>query len=840
MPQSVEDSAHFAANPLLEITSNFMERCANSNIDISRRRLDEDTDLQPISTALSTLLMTLNYYAKYQLPPSAVCTYMPELINSIKRLLASGNISSRHFIPFINSILDDETDIDIWKQLKDLVDSLEPTSINIMDVRSTPLNDLRHIRCTAPFKCQNQLMESLKDELRTELTGKIIKNFDDFYKKYFEETTWANKCKDITKRYLNRRDKVSFQFPADPTETNVWAWIKAVQAKFIEPYKPYKTSKDQKPIPLRAQVFQSTGPRQINGGLAPQQIDVFLKRRQLPARNPHDWLNVLVIGELTTSPFGKWTDKFLQLSAYMRELFAAQPFRRFAKGFLMFGTQLQLWISWRAIGRKSEAEPLLKARHVRGLATLIGSKDICKINELRSGLSFTEGMKKEIHPPESKMTTACHSAKSGSLNSGGNTELNEGVKRGSESIYSSDKVILRKSKRACVVNISRQAQLNAATERIRRSVKLGDSVIKTEAKNKPKKSEANADPAVEVAASESSNAPDNLATHSSLDRIRDADDNGANTDVEISPERDMKKLCISGNTGESNLEASAGPVTTQENDVPGATYKEAVLNADMNPPGPDPNFTNVDTSTVYRNRQNTVIVLKPFGRAIDENTTPLELVCGLRDAIKGHKLLFMNSKILYRDISTNNILLTDPKLNDGCCGVLIDLDLAISLSDENYSADAKLLTGTMEFIALGILRAHVFPRSGGIFHSYRHDLESFFYVLILVCIRLGWPLKKSPFIRRLSKWYKDFEDIILDAFSPKFNCLKELASKLRIDLFQRYIDPCINTDLFPEDLYNSILKVSDEEIVKMKRELYSSIMLFTHHQKCKPLLTRRL
>ncbi|SZF03608.1 unnamed protein product [Blumeria hordei] len=344
MPQSVEDSAHFVANPLLDITSNFMERCANSNLDISKRRLDEETDLQPITTALSILLMTINDYAQYKLPPSAVYTYMPLRINSIKRRLASGNTSSRHFIPLINSILADETDIEIWKQLTDLVDSLEPISPSMIDVRSAPPIDSRHIRCTAPFEGRTQFMKSLKDELRTEIADKIIENVDGFYKKYFEGTTWTNKCNDIAKRYLNRRDKVSFQFPADPTETNVWEWIKAVQAKFIEPYKPYKTSKDQKPIPLRAQIFQTTGSRQINGGLAPRQIDVFLKSRQLPTRTPHDWRDVLVMGELTTSPVGKWTDKFLQLSVYMRELFAAQPLRQFAHGFLMFGTQLQLWV----------------------------------------------------------------------------------------------------------------------------------------------------------------------------------------------------------------------------------------------------------------------------------------------------------------------------------------------------------------------------------------------------------------------------------------------------------------------------------------------------------------
>ncbi|VDB87910.1 Bgt-50504 [Blumeria graminis f. sp. tritici] len=47
-------------------------------------------------------------------------------------------------------------------------------------------------------------MESLRDELRTELPDTFFDNFDGFYEMYFEETTWANKRKDIAKRYVNR------------------------------------------------------------------------------------------------------------------------------------------------------------------------------------------------------------------------------------------------------------------------------------------------------------------------------------------------------------------------------------------------------------------------------------------------------------------------------------------------------------------------------------------------------------------------------------------------------------------------------------------------------------
>ncbi|EPQ66567.1 Bgt-388-2 [Blumeria graminis f. sp. tritici] len=58
-----------------------------------------------------------------------------------------------------------------------------------MDVKSTPFIDSRHIRCTAPLESQDQFMESLKDELKTELVGTIFENVDSFYKKYFEGTT---------------------------------------------------------------------------------------------------------------------------------------------------------------------------------------------------------------------------------------------------------------------------------------------------------------------------------------------------------------------------------------------------------------------------------------------------------------------------------------------------------------------------------------------------------------------------------------------------------------------------------------------------------------------------
>ena len=60
-------------------------------------------------------------------------------------------------------------------------------------------------------------------------------------------------------------------------------------------------------------------------------------------------------------------------------------------------------------------------------------------------------------------------------------------------------------------------------------------------------------------------------------------------------------------------------------------------------------------------------------------------------------------------------------------GMLIDLDLAKELSSGR--SGARCHTGTMEFMAIEVLF--------GISHTYRHDLESFFYVLIWQCARRG-------------------------------------------------------------------------------------------------------
>ncbi|KAI0864145.1 serine/threonine-protein kinase Sgk2 [Xylaria cubensis] len=128
------------------------------------------------------------------------------------------------------------------------------------------------------------------------------------------------------------------------------------------------------------------------------------------------------------------------------------------------------------------------------------------------------------------------------------------------------------------------------------------------------------------------------------------------------------------------------------------------------------------------NRIYSCLVIKPAGRVISDFQTPIELLRTLRDAIIAHRSLYLDGGILHRDISSNNIIITD-KRKTGFYGMLIDLDLA-KVRDSDASG-VRQQTGTLQFMAIEVLLQQVD-------HTYRHDLESFFYVLIWMCARQSW------------------------------------------------------------------------------------------------------
>ncbi|CAD6500914.1 BgTH12-06618 [Blumeria graminis f. sp. triticale] len=882
MTISDEDVHHFIQYPLEKISSHFRRNCDFENFKIDRENPNEVIDLIPVSDLLLNLLSTFQSYALRKAVPSTIEKNMSGRLLSILNRLESKAIHTSYFLPLVTSILFNSADIEIWGHLTDLVDNLEPITPLQHDASSSHHPDAQHIYTTAQLKGADETMDILKDALRKELTGTVFEDVTGFYEKFFEKPLWASKCQKISESYANRKDQESFQFPDDRTEANVWQWIKT-----------------------------------IKGGPCFRQVDFFIKSRSLRRGTPHSWRDIQVLGEITKLPTSAWMDKFLQLAVYMREVFTAQPLRKFVHGFLLLDTKLQLWvfdrsgpystgfidigenpevfvyvitaymmmsdeelgidtsvrhergqtiitvtdantqeprtlileaepffaqraivsrgtacyraldgtyvvkISWRAVDRLSEVNLLMQARDVRGVARLIDSRDDSKISELRKGLKITSEMAGPPIPVQSNEQRTSEKRKD----------------RAEDSIGDDGDVGDERSKRIRVSDIAGEAQKNAAVisdqgngnptgsgevapvKIVRRSTRIssGEPVkyfVQTRKSGRSCKSES---------------------SKSGSKRRRNPD--LAQEKHSAVPDRELKRLRISSTARETVSGDGTAPISTQVGPLTSAPGDRTGDGAEATPTvvndgGVDDPGT-PELSIAYRDRQKTFIATEPRGRSIGEETTALDLLQGIRDAILAHQSLFKEARILHRDVSINNIILTDPAVNNGRYGLLIDLDLAISLNDVNSEQNRQTMTGTMEYIALGILQANIYETGKGYKHTYRHDLESFFYVLVSACIRFGWGNKKSGHTDVLSKWYtgtvqnmylnkkeavshKYFKKCLLDHFSTRYDCVKALVTRLRIILFDRSTGVDTSTNPFADEVYDLILKAFDDEIKGIK------------------------
>ncbi|RMZ83204.1 hypothetical protein DV738_g1305, partial [Chaetothyriales sp. CBS 135597] len=241
-----------------------------------------------------------------------------------------------------------------------------------------------------------------------------------------------------------------------------------------------------------------------------------------------------------------------------------------------------------------------------------------------------------------------------------------------------------------------------------------------------------------------------------------------------------------------------------------------------------------ETDNFFQNRILACMVTSPVGRPLHTFQSILELLRVFRDAIKCHRSLLTNAKILHQDISAGNIIILDGQDEEDPQGILIDLDSAIEVREEEPEAGPPPagITGTRPFMAIGVLKRER--------HTYRHDLESFLYVFLWTIITNHG--EDPPASSKLRQWSNgnwnelavrkslDMMDetkgfhTILSEFSPEFHSLKPLAESLRRVLFSNHEDGvnriCTGTDSSPEavdKLYNGMVHAFDAAIASELR-----------------------
>ncbi|KAI4196202.1 MAG: hypothetical protein LQ350_006695 [Teloschistes chrysophthalmus] len=525
----------------------------------------------------------------------------------------------------------------------------------------------------------------------------------------------------------------------------------------------------------------------------------------------HDWKDVKVIGELNESNKDKKAT-LLQIGRYVRDVFSCQPTRRYVHAFTLCGNEMRSWVFDRFGLYSSTAFDIHKdpERFIRTIAAYVMMSDeelgLDTFIQRDDGDQFitvvedTTGKERRLQldpiPVAHQRAIVCHGTSCFRARTPSSEDLRNVVKFS----WVSDK----RRPEADLLRLARERGVEGVAKLFGhyRITSIADMREGLTFGRPYTFRNSTLSPASSFSQSQS------LLSQSFAQRFGPG--------IAGEPPKKRKSVDAGG---------SPSKRSRFNNQSPDKAKRKAELNSQTT------SLYTHDNSS-FDNRIFGCLVISPGGRAIRDFRSIPELLEALRDAIKAHRSLYTKGKILHRDISENNMIITDPKEADGFTGMLIDQDLAKEIGSGR--SGARHQTGTMEFMAIQVLQR--------VAHTYRHDLESFLYVLLWMCARRAWEMEfecklvDRPKRNILTKWYTGgFDDIaeakrgymhvdgfedVLHEFPPAFDHIKPLCKKIRGVLFPLLKDGALFTGTPsdpPEKLYQPIIEAFEDAIEESKK-----------------------
>ncbi|KAL2037271.1 hypothetical protein N7G274_009960 [Stereocaulon virgatum] len=743
---------------------------------------------------LGLLAILINHEAALELQSKTKSGDIASELFMLRKRVRVGNFNYEHYRALSRLVVKQASDVDIWNAVFDLITTVfrttPPTSIP-PSFNGTPVTI-----SSSSQQGAEQIRELVEARVFEEIRGCTYQDVDGFFSKHFEGKPWTERTKKIYQAVQERHvDGRWTDFPQTPVQNEVYKWWFGFQDEFLSSERG---------------VYYTSTTKDLTGCEAKRQIDLFVKpNNEELSKVVHDWKDVEVIGELTETDKTKNVTKakLLQIARYVRDVFSIQPTRRYVHAFILRGNEMQAWVFDRSGPYSSTAfnihdEP---ERFIRMIAAYVMMSDeelgLDTFIERKDGYQFitvvedATGKERRLQLDSAPIAyqraivcrgTSCFRAKSPS---------SKNFQYVAKFSWVSDKRqpeadLLRLARKRGVEGVARlfgHHQITSIAD-MREGLTFGKAYAFRNTTLSP---------------TSSFSQPQSLLSQSF----------GPLDDLSIAKESPKKRKSM---------------------DTGGSPSKRSRSNSQNPDKAKRKNETNSQTTSLYAhddtsfdNRIFRCLVISPAGRALRDFRSIPELLKALRDAIKAHRSLYTKGKILHRDISENNIIITDREEADGFTGMLIDEDLAKEIGSGR--SGARHQTGTMEFMAIQVLQR--------IDHTYRHDLESFLYVLLWMCARRTWEkeFKCKPEDRPkrniLTKWYTgSFDDIadakrgymhvdgfedILNEFPTSFDSVKPLCRKIRGILFKK--DEALFTGTSPdppEKLYDSIIEAFDTAITE--------------------------
>ncbi|KAI0924832.1 hypothetical protein AcV7_010427 [Taiwanofungus camphoratus] len=242
-----------------------------------------------------------------------------------------------------------------------------------------------------------------------------------------------------------------------------------------------------------------------------------------------------------------------------------------------------------------------------------------------------------------------------------------------------------------------------------------------------------------------------------------------------------------------------------------------------------------------RGRTHSRLVMKTYGWPVKYAKSVLETVEVFRDAIIGHRNSVQKG-VLHRDISLGNILITG-KSERGHRGVLIDYNNAIP--EEHVTLADDPATGTHPFMSPEILggqpiitqlgtRGHDGSQEPEVpKHSFIHDLESFFWCLVWLCMSRDGPARsrtelfrgdnqpKNKALRRVfANLFEGPDDLLVATKVIVFLCEPKFSQMIlnNVTDYYRPLVPLLS------DFYQILLDAYTDERQKLDMDIYNKVI----------------
>ncbi|GAB0135297.1 hypothetical protein EsDP_00003640 [Epichloe bromicola] len=757
-----------------EQTKIISERPLKNSLDHLRDKLRDNVD-NPLEEDIALLLGALvGSPAAFSLPsPDGNGNVAGKLFSVLQHV--RGDVARLdEFLPLVRHVVDKSADTDIWETTFNIINTLSdlaPPPSNIAPTfRGTP------VKTSSSRLADSETRDIVERELFEEIKNCTFRNVGGFWDKFFN--CWREEQKAMLKGILRAHDGERWtDFPTITDEKPVWDWLRSLEERFLGD------------APLKFHTTRTANQFNDRKG----QLDLFLQKPAAEATGTFLYKHVLVVGEQKKRyDTGRFKADFLQLTRHVRSVFADQPTRQFVHAFSLCASKMELWIFDRSGAYSSgifdiHDEPNKFARALVSYTTM--DDDMMGLD------TFVKRQDRHRYVTFDSIS-------------------------GKETTIRLDKAMVRQKAIVCRGTTCYETQ--------------NGHVAKFSWASDKRKPEVEQ---LRLAEARGVKGVARVVAHRQITTIADireglqfpAAHRFRSENVHFD---DPPSATATATTSTSSKRKSSSDLTS--NDASGSKRRRSrsqksklatELNEELSIGKTKPSLY-APSEDLWENRVFTCLVISPAGRVISQFITVKELLESERDAIKVHQSLYLEGKILHRDISSNNIIITKPEKADGFKGMLIDLDLAKEV--DGGPSGARHQTGTMQFMAVEVLHK--------IDHTYRHDLESFFYVLLWMCARQAWSNgfggeEERPKESLLRRWeIRSFREIaynkegdmtvnglerIMGEFPKSLDIVKPLCLRIRKILFPLDKDDRMNLGTpagDPNQLYKPIIAAYDEVI----------------------------